>query len=49
MPKHHIFIAGSGGIGRALGLILADQKEIDATIYLGDIAPEAAQAALKDR
>lgn len=46
MPKHHIFIAGSGGIGRALGLILADQKEINATIYLGDIAPEAAQAAV---
>ncbi len=46
MPKHHIFIAGSGGIGRALGLILADQKEVDACLYLGDIAPEAAQEAV---
>src|SRR6056297_1561291 len=46
MPSYHIFIAGSGGIGRALGLILADHSEIDAHLYLGDIAEDAAQDAV---
>ncbi len=47
MSKHHVFIAGSGGIGRALGLILATQPEIDAHVYLGDISKTAATSAVK--
>jgi saccharopine dehydrogenase-like NADP-dependent oxidoreductase len=47
MSKHHIFIAGSGGIGRALGLILTTHTEIDTHVYLGDIRSEAAESAVQ--
>lgn len=47
MSTSHIFIAGSGGIGRALGLIFADHSEINAQLYLGDISKDAAQEAVR--
>jgi len=42
-----IFIAGSGGIGQAAGLILSESHEINAEIYLGDISQEAIDKAIK--
>jgi len=36
MNHYNILIAGAGGIGEAAGLILADNKSIDCTIYIGD-------------
>lgn len=41
-----IFIAGSGGIGQAAGLILAESEVIKAKIYYGDISQEALDRAL---
>ena len=42
-----IVIAGAGGIGRAVGLILAENKEFETKIFIGDlylkVAKEAAQ------
>ncbi len=46
MAKHKIFIAGSGGIGRALGLILEAQDDLDADLYLGDISKAVARDAV---
>ena len=46
MAKHKIFIAGSGGIGRALGLILGAQDDLDADLYLGDISKAVARDAV---
>jgi saccharopine dehydrogenase-like NADP-dependent oxidoreductase len=43
--KANIFIAGSGGIGQACGLILSESTYIDATIYFGDISAQAIQDA----
>jgi saccharopine dehydrogenase-like NADP-dependent oxidoreductase len=44
--KHKVIIAGAGGIGRAAGLIMAEQADFDCEIYIGDlhrsIADEAA-------
>ncbi len=37
----NIFIAGSGGIGQAAGLILANSSDIKANIYFGDISVDA--------
>lgn len=34
--KHKIIIAGAGGIGRAAGLMLADQHDFDCDIFIGD-------------
>lgn len=34
--KHHIVIAGAGGIGRAVGLLLANYPGIQGTICIGD-------------
>ncbi len=34
---HKVIIVGAGGIGRAVGLILADMPEIDADIFIGDL------------
>jgi len=48
MSKSSIFIAGSGGIGQATGLILAEYKSVmDCKITLGDINDKALQAATK--
>lgn len=42
-----IVIAGAGGIGRAVGLILAENKEFETKVFIGDlylkVAKEAAQ------
>ncbi len=45
--KANIIIAGSGGIGRAAGLILAEKKEFDCNIYFGDRYLEASQSSVK--
>lgn len=41
----NIFIAGSGGIGQAAGLILANSDVFKANIYFGDISDHALQVA----
>ncbi len=41
--KHTIIIAGAGGIGKAVGLLLANSQELDVRIYMGDLYLEAAQ------
>jgi saccharopine dehydrogenase-like NADP-dependent oxidoreductase len=43
--KHKVIIAGAGGIGRAAGLILAEQPDFDCEIFLGDINFEIATEA----
>ncbi|MFT5290216.1 MAG: saccharopine dehydrogenase-like NADP-dependent oxidoreductase [Planctomycetota bacterium] len=43
---HHIFIAGAGGIGRALALILLDEACLPCRITLGDLSLEAADSAV---
>jgi saccharopine dehydrogenase-like NADP-dependent oxidoreductase len=46
MKQHHkIAIAGAGGIGRAVALILAELSEVAPDIYLGDIYTETAEDA----
>lgn len=42
-----IFIAGSGGIGQAAGLILAESDHLAAEIYLGDISQQAIDTAIE--
>ena len=42
-----IFIAGSGGIGQAAGLILSESHEVNAEIYLGDISQIAIDTSIK--
>ena len=42
-----IFIAGSGGIGQAAGLILSESNQVNAEIYLGDISQGAIERAIK--
>ena len=42
-----IFIAGSGGIGQAAGLILSESNQVNAEIYLGDISQGAIDRAIK--
>jgi len=45
--KSHIVIAGSGGIGRAAGLILAAEKTFDCHIYFGDRYIDAANSSVE--
>ncbi|HPQ20816.1 MAG TPA: saccharopine dehydrogenase C-terminal domain-containing protein [Saprospiraceae bacterium] len=45
--KAKIFIAGSGGIGRAAGLILGDSAHFDVELYFGDINAEMCDSAEK--
>jgi saccharopine dehydrogenase-like NADP-dependent oxidoreductase len=40
-----VFIAGSGGIGRAVGLLLRELGDLDVDLILGDATPEQAQTA----
>ncbi|MBK9734188.1 MAG: saccharopine dehydrogenase NADP-binding domain-containing protein [Saprospiraceae bacterium] len=47
MMSANIFIAGSGGIGQAAGLILSEFNIFKTTIYFGDISQTAIDAALK--
>lgn len=51
-PKNHVLIAGAGGIGRAVGLLLREIGEEPPHLSIGDIHPERAQEAahwIKDR
>jgi saccharopine dehydrogenase-like NADP-dependent oxidoreductase len=46
MKQHHkIVIAGAGGIGRAVALLLAELSEVAPDIFLGDIFTETAEDA----
>ncbi|MGB4969238.1 MAG: saccharopine dehydrogenase C-terminal domain-containing protein [Saprospiraceae bacterium] len=40
--KHKVIIAGAGGIGRAAGLIMAEQPDFDCELFIGDIYNEVA-------
>ena len=42
-----VFIAGAGGIGRAVALMLADYYKEEIEIVIGDVRGEACQNALK--
>ena len=41
--KHKIIIAGAGGIGRAVGLLLANSDELNTQIFIGDLYLDAAR------
>lgn len=43
--SHKIVVAGAGGIGRAVGLILAEKPSFDCKIFIGDINLETAKEA----
>lgn len=43
----NIFIAGSGGIGQAAGLILSEYTIFKAAVYFGDISQDAINAAMQ--
>ena len=48
MPQpHSLFIAGGGGIGRALGLLLFDEASFPCRVTIGDIDLGAAQEAAR--
>lgn len=42
----NIFIAGSGGIGQAAGLIMSESKVLNATVYFGDISQSTIDHAI---
>jgi len=44
--KTSIFIAGSGGIGKAVGLLLKNSDSFDVHIYYGDLYEETARKAV---
>ena len=43
----NIVICGAGGIGKAVGLLLAESDQVDVGIYIGDVNLEAANASTK--
>ncbi len=43
--KVKVFIAGAGGIGQAAGLILAESKNVEVELFLGDISEKALEAS----
>jgi saccharopine dehydrogenase-like NADP-dependent oxidoreductase len=45
--KRNVIVVGAGGIGRAVGLILANHKDIDVQLYLGDISEAIALDAVQ--
>ncbi|MEZ6015846.1 MAG: saccharopine dehydrogenase NADP-binding domain-containing protein [Planctomycetota bacterium] len=45
--RHKIFIAGAGGIGRALALMLLDERSFPCEVLLGDIALSQAESAAR--
>lgn len=45
MTPHHVFIAGGGGIGRALGLIMA-ARDIKNQFFIGDLYEATAKEAV---
>ena len=46
MRSKNIFIAGAGGIGRAVALMLTDHYQDELGITIGDVNFEAAEHAL---
>lgn len=46
-PKNHVLIAGAGGIGRAVGLLLREIGEEPPHLFVGDIQPERARDAAR--
>ncbi|MBK8055365.1 MAG: hypothetical protein IPK35_19345 [Saprospiraceae bacterium] len=44
--KSNIFIAGSGGIGQAVGLILLEFQVFEVSIYFGDVNQAAIDQAI---
>jgi len=42
--KHKVIVAGAGGIGRAVALILAERPELDTDIFIGDLNLEASKS-----
>lgn len=47
MSKPTIFIAGAGGIGQAVALLIAEQNHFDADMYIGDIDLEKASRVVE--
>lgn len=47
MSKKRVFIAGSGGIGRAVGLLLRELGELEVDLILGDAYMEQAESAVE--
>jgi saccharopine dehydrogenase-like NADP-dependent oxidoreductase len=45
--KHSIFIAGSGGIGQAAGLLLQHSAQLEASLYFGDVSAHAIDSAIQ--
>ena len=43
--KHQIVVVGAGGIGRAVALILAENKDFECQVYIGDAYEKVAQEA----
>lgn len=44
--KRNVIVAGAGGIGRAVGLILANNKNVDVQIFIGDVNEATATDAV---
>jgi saccharopine dehydrogenase-like NADP-dependent oxidoreductase len=45
MTKNNIFIAGAGGIGRAVGLFLREIGDLEVNLYIGDVNMRSADNA----
>lgn len=43
--QHSVFIAGAGGIGRALALLLRNEASFSAAVTIGDVSLDAARSA----
>ncbi|QDU66681.1 saccharopine dehydrogenase family protein [Engelhardtia mirabilis] len=43
--RHHVFIAGGGGIGRALALLLRNEPTLPCAVTIGDLSLDAARSA----
>ena len=44
--KRNVIVVGAGGIGRAVALILANSKDLDVQIFIGDVSNANAQSAV---
>lgn len=45
--EYGVFIAGAGGIGRAVALLLANDRDLQCNIYIGDISESALHQAVE--
>jgi len=45
--SHTIFVAGGGGIGRALALLLLEEPTFPCDVVIGDVQPESAKSAAR--